>query len=72
MVVVSGGNVGCLVGLDHSWHVENFGFPVVLPTGNSPKQTLISDSESHLSQYLSINKSTLIIIFKLFTFAHLY
>jgi hypothetical protein len=71
-VVVSGCDVGGLVRFDHSGHVEDLGFPVVLPTGNCPKQTLISDSESHLSQYLSINKSTLIIIFKLFTFAHHY
>ena len=48
VVVVSWGDVGGLVGFDHSGHVEDFGLPVVLPAGNCPEQALISDSESHL------------------------
>lgn len=52
VMIVSWGDVSGLVGLDHSWHVEDFRLPIVLPSGNSPEKTLISDSESHL--YLSI------------------
>jgi hypothetical protein len=58
MMIVSGGDVGGLVGLDHSGHIEDFGFPVVFPAGNRPKQTFISDSESHLlSISIFINES---------------
>ena len=47
MVVISAGDVGGLVRLNHSGHVEDFGLPVVLPARNRPEQTLISDSKSH-------------------------
>lgn len=47
-MIVSGGDVGSLVGLDHSGHVEDLWLPVVLPAGNSPEQALISNSETHL------------------------
>ncbi len=52
MVVVARGDVGCLVGLDHSGHVEDFGLPVVLPAGDGPEQALISDFKSHLFSIL--------------------
>jgi len=31
------------------WHVQNFWFPIVLPTALGPKQTFISDTENHCS-----------------------
>lgn len=67
MVVVSAGDVGGLVGLDHSGHVEDLGFPVVLPPRNRPKQTLISDSESHLSISIFIHFQSINLIHLIFS-----
>ena len=47
MMIVSGGDVGGLVWLNHSGHVEDFGLPIVLPSWDGPEQTFVSDSESH-------------------------
>ena len=36
-------------------HVQDFGFPVVLPSRFSPEQALISDSKRHLNKIININ-----------------
>lgn len=47
MVIVSHDDVLSVDGVDDLGHVENLGFPVVLPTGFRPKQTLVPDPEHH-------------------------
>jgi hypothetical protein len=48
VVIETTGEVLSIDGIDGFWHVQDFGFPVVLPARFSPEQTLVSDSEHHV------------------------
>ena len=55
-MVESTGNVLSVDGVDGLGHVQDFRFPIVLPSRFGPEQTLISNFEHHLNKIISISK----------------
>ncbi len=43
--------------VDGLGHVQDFGFPIVLPSRFGPEQTFISNFEHHLNKIISISNN---------------
>jgi hypothetical protein len=54
-MVKSASDVLSVNDVDGLGHVQDFGFPIVLPSRFGPEQTLISNFEHHLNKIISIS-----------------